>query len=51
MKSTLQMHLVQCVQNADIGAYAAQIICTAEMINFTRKVEEALRHVKTGAVI
>ncbi|EPY23831.1 hypothetical protein AGDE_12756 [Angomonas deanei] len=50
MKNTLQVHLAKCVAKGDIGAYASQILCTAEMINFTRKVEDAIRDSKSGAL-
>ncbi|CBZ37876.1 dynein heavy chain, putative [Leishmania donovani] len=43
VKAALKAHVAQCVAKADIGTYASQVLCTAEMITFTRKVETAIR--------
>eukprot|EP00796_Vickermania_ingenoplastis_P004422 gene4422-3221_t len=50
MKATLKLHLQQCYAKMDIGAYASQILCTAEMIRFTVKTEEAIKESKVGAL-
>ncbi|KAG5494148.1 hypothetical protein JKF63_01983 [Porcisia hertigi] len=43
VKATLKAQVAQCVAKCDIGAYASQVLCAAEMITFTRKVETAIR--------
>ncbi|KEG15451.1 dynein heavy chain [Trypanosoma grayi] len=50
MKDTLRAHLVRCLEKVDIGAYSTQILCTAGMIDFTRKTEEAIRDAKSGGL-
>lgn len=50
MKATLKTHLQQCYAAQDIGLYASQILCTAEMIRFTAKTEEAIKDSKSGAL-
>ncbi|KAG5468467.1 hypothetical protein LSCM1_02447 [Leishmania martiniquensis] len=50
VKATLKVHVVQCVARADIGAYASQVLCTAEMITFTQNVEAAIRDTTGGGV-
>ncbi|KPI88248.1 putative dynein heavy chain [Leptomonas seymouri] len=48
VKSTLKAHVAQCVAKSDIGAFASQVLCTAEMVTFTRKVETAIRESSGG---
>ncbi|XQJ30746.1 dynein heavy chain, putative [Leishmania guyanensis] len=48
VKATLKVHVAECVTKVDIGAYASQVLCTAEMITFTRKVETAIRDTSGG---
>ncbi|KAK7197103.1 dynein heavy chain [Novymonas esmeraldas] len=43
VKATLKAHVAQCAAKPDIGAFASQVLCTAEMVTFTRRVEAALR--------
>ncbi|KAG5491847.1 hypothetical protein JIQ42_01756 [Leishmania sp. Namibia] len=50
VKATLKAHVAQCASRVDIGAYASQVLCTAEMINFTRKVEAAIQDTTGGGV-
>lgn len=50
MKATLKAHLQQCTVKTDIGLYASQIICTAEMIRFTTQAEEAIKESRSGAL-
>lgn len=50
MKSTLKSHLQQCYSKTDIGLYASQILCAAEMVRFTVKTEEAIKNSKAGAL-
>lgn len=50
MKATLKTHLQQCYAKMDIGLYASQILCAAEMIRFTVKTEEAIKNSKSGGL-
>ncbi|CUG87914.1 dynein heavy chain, putative [Bodo saltans] len=43
MKSTLQAHLLECLEKLDVGLYASQILCASEQVHFTKKTEEAMR--------
>ncbi|PWU97940.1 putative Cytoplasmic dynein 2 heavy chain (DYNC2H1) [Trypanosoma cruzi] len=51
MKDTLRVHLVRCLEKLDIGAYATQILCTAGMIDFTKKTEGAIRESKVSGLL
>ncbi|KAH9577240.1 Dynein heavy chain [Trypanosoma melophagium] len=51
MKDTLEAHLIRCLKKLDIGAYSTQILCTAGMIDFTKKTEEAIREAKSGGLL
>ncbi|KAL7707900.1 dynein heavy chain cytosolic putative [Lotmaria passim] len=51
VKSTLKAHVAQCVAKPDIGTYASQVLCTAEMVSFTRKVETAIRESAGGSAL
>lgn len=50
VKSTLKVHLQQCYAKMDIGLYASQILCAAEMIRFTVKTEEAIKNSQGGGL-
>ena len=50
MKSTLQQHLVACVEKLDIALYSSQILCACEQVHFTRKTEEAIRDATNGGL-
>ncbi|RNF09395.1 cytoplasmic dynein 2 heavy chain 1 isoform X1 [Trypanosoma rangeli] len=50
MKDTLRVQLVRCLEKLDIGTYPTQILCTAAMLDFTKKTEAAIREARAGGL-